>query len=557
MRTHRALGLTAATVCVACSQDVAVADSVGVGTTAAAATTTSEGTGTGTTTLGQNETTADPSSSTTSASGGAIYDVGAGPQGEDTGQPVDRCNVGNDLDGFGACDVGPFAPSFDAEIQWQWGENGASSLSTPMVANLTDDNNDGAVDLCDTPDIVLTVRYPVDMMKPVPEAQVEMLAFDGATGEIHWSVQGDFSYTSAPALGDIDGDGLVEIVTIEGNHLAAYSNLGVLEWAGNDAPELFVSGTSIGIGLADLDADGDVEILAGRAIVDHLGNVLHTVGAGGDFAGFAVDLDDDGDLEYVHSAGASHHDGTNYFTVPGEQQGHPQVADIDDDGLPEIIYSAFTGISIYEHDGALKLSNELADLAGLAAAIHDLDGDGAADIGVGHMSFGPADAMPAFSVLDFDGDALTARWSNPTQGGCCSSGTAFDFLGDATAESLFADDSHVYVYDAAGVALTSIPRGSPTAYDFPVVADVDNDGSAEIVVSVEAPGSPAIMVIRDANDGWVPARRIWNQHAYHVTNVREDGTIPQHQPKNWEHLNTFRTQAQRGESGVCNPEPPG
>jgi hypothetical protein len=62
--------------------------------------------------------------------------------------------------------------------------------------------------------------------------------------------------------------------------------------------------------------------------------------------------------------------------------------------------------------------------------------------------------------------------------------------------------------------------------------------------------------VRDADDRWVPARRIWNQHAYHVTNVREDGTIPQFEKPSWELLNTFRTQAQT-EGGVCKPDPEG
>ncbi len=92
------------------------------------------------------------------------------------------------------------------------------------------------------------------------------------------------------------------------------------------------------------------------------------------------------------------------------------------------------------------------------------------------------------------------------------------------------------------------------------IAVIDNDGSAEIVV-VSNKGyanftEPAIQVIRDKEDRWIPARRIWNQHAYHVTNVREDGTIPQVEPKSWELLNTFRTQAQIAVGGgVCQPEP--
>jgi hypothetical protein len=93
-----------------------------------------------------------------------------------------------------------------------------------------------------------------------------------------------------------------------------------------------------------------------------------------------------------------------------------------------------------------------------------------------------------------------------------------------------------------------------------VVADVDNDGSAEVIVVSNdhawnnAEPSPTVQVIRDVEDRWIQARRIWNQHTYHVTNVREDGTIPQHEPKHWLELNTFRTQAQIEGGVVCQPE---
>ncbi len=39
---------------------------------------------------------------------------------------------------------------------------------------------------------------------------------------------------------------------------------------------------------------------------------------------------------------------------------------------------------------------------------------------------------------------------------------------------------------------------------------------------------------------------MWNQHAYHVTNVEEDGSIPTREPRNWETpgLNNFRQNKQ-------------
>jgi hypothetical protein len=64
-------------------------------------------------------------------------------------------------------------------------------------------------------------------------------------------------------------------------------------------------------------------------------------------------------------------------------------------------------------------------------------------------------------------------------------------------------------------------------------------------------------VLGDAQDRWIPARRVWNQYSYHVTNVREDGTIPSAMKKSWQLLNTFRTNSQIDPNGVdCDPEPP-
>jgi hypothetical protein len=77
-----------------------------------------------------------------------------------------------------------------------------------------------------------------------------------------------------------------------------------------------------------------------------------------------------------------------------------------------------------------------------------------------------------------------------------------------------------------------------------VIADVDGDYNSEIVVAM-TPGvgcpatdpiftrgtstfasSTGIVVMRDAMDRWAASRPIWNQHAYSVTHVGDDGTIP-------------------------------
>jgi hypothetical protein len=56
-----------------------------------------------------------------------------------------------------------------------------------------------------------------------------------------------------------------------------------------------------------------------------------------------------------------------------------------------------------------------------------------------------------------------------------------------------------------------------------------------------------IEVWGDPSDVWVAARRVWNEHGYHVTNVTEGGQIPVHEPESWRPLNgrfynTYRSQ---------------
>ncbi len=125
---------------------------------------------------------------------------------------------------------------------------------------------------------------------------------------------------------------------------------------------------------------------------------------------------------------------------------------------------------------------------------------------------------------------------------------------------MYADEQFMYAFDGNGDVLMQVPRASGTLSEYPIVADVDNDGSAEVVVVSNQyyndGNSPGVQVIRDKEERWIQARRIWNQHTYHVTNVREDSTIPQWENPHWESLNTFRTNAQIEGGGVCIPPPP-
>jgi hypothetical protein len=71
-------------------------------------------------------------------------------------------------------------------------------------------------------------------------------------------------------------------------------------------------------------------------------------------------------------------------------------------------------------------------------------------------------------------------------------------------------------------------------------------------------GVSGIRVYSDANDRWVRSRTIWNQHAYAVTHIDEDGTIPKSSAwkKNWlqPELNNFRQNVPGNADGQDTPD---
>ena len=84
-------------------------------------------------------------------------------------------------------------------------------------------------------------------------------------------------------------------------------------------------------------------------------------------------------------------------------------------------------------------------------------------------------------------------------------------------------------------------------------AMLQDDGQGQVCRSAHTGKKQGIQVFSDYKDSWVYSRPIWNQHAYSVTNVNDDGTIPPRDQvvKNWTvpQMNHFRQNAQ----GAANP----
>ena len=184
--------------------------------------------------------------------------------------------------------------------------------------------------------------------------------------------------------------------------------------------------------------------------------------------------------------------------------------------------------------------------------VADFDGDGEPEIGVASGS--------RYSVFEKNG---ALKWQAITQDASSgNTGSAvFDFEGDGAAEVVYADETKLWVFNGVdgSVKLGSDHHSNYTWLEYPTIADVDGDGHAEIVVAnTYGPGAlqySGLTVFGDANNSWRPGRKIWNQHAYFITNVNDDGTIPTNPEINWDSYNSFRSGAlTSGMSGLSAPD---
>lgn len=360
------------------------------------------------------------------------------------------------------------------------------------------------------------------------------------------------------------------------------------------------------ISVADLDADGTPEVLTNYGIASVVDGKFAWREGCHKSLGYihAADLDNDGKMEVVSSS-AIYDDHCNLLTggLPG---GHIAIADMMPSGddaaetgelIPETAHSIsgyaggqFKFVKIFkkkQEDGTYKwsvkeswkapipISFERAKAAGYdctqsgigrcnsgggTPVVADFNGDGKPDIGVAARYY--------YIVYSNDGtpnggkvlwaDANTQDYSSAVTGS-----SVFDFEGDGIAEVVYADETKLRIYSGLGSGVDTnddgypepdiifeVPNYSATGYEYPIIIDVDNDGSTEIVLTsdLREGETMGVTAYEDPGGQWVRTRRIWNQHFYHVTNINEDGTVPTKEIVNWLHpkLNNYRQNSQPG-----------
>ncbi|MBN1205142.1 MAG: choice-of-anchor A family protein [Myxococcaceae bacterium] len=444
-----------------------------------------------------------------------------------------------------ACEVTPpFTPNFEPELQWQWTgsqilTNHKQVMMTPVVVEL---NGDGI------PDVVFNSFSGNNYID-----NGVMRAISGDDGHELWTVTST-SYevrgAASIAAGDIDGDGEVELCTVPetGIGVICFNHDGSLKLRSTSSSASNWGGPS----LADLDGDGTVEIIDGNTVYSNIGELKWRGedGAGGPQGSgplaFAVDIDQDSQsvqLELVNDRAIYKADGTLLCVNTTIGHGLAGVGNFDGDARGEVVVVWAGNVTLMDDNCQTLWTTALPGGGdGGPPTIADFDNDGQPEIGVAGSS--------AYSVLDTNGAVL---WSSPTQDSSSRTGSStFDFEGDGTTEVAYADETRLRIYaGASGQIRFEVAHSSGTSYENPVIADVDGDNSAEIIIASNNfafPGEAGIRVFRDKMDGWVNTRRLWNQHAYFVTHVNDDGTIPAHPATHWltPGLNSFRSNSQGG-----------
>jgi hypothetical protein len=473
--------------------------------------------------------------------------------------PVPEASAdGVEIDSTCVFDLGP--GTFQPSLEWRMSAfdqfaTSRHSVSVPVVGQLTDDNQDSQVNSYDVPDIVIAT-FGDDLAF---EGVLRAISGDGTV--VHWSVnqvvwQGaayfPYRYGHA-AIGDIDNDQQPDVVTTFYDGDRRTCVVGAIDRQGS--PKWMYTDFELGCrshapALADLEGDGSVEVIVGQLIINGEDGTLQgrgTKGRGyydgyinGGSHSVPADLNGDGSQEVVAGSTVYRANGAERCNT-GYDDGYTAIADMNGDGLGDFVVTGNGWVRTFDANCQLLREWEVYGGGyGGPATIADLDGDGDPEIGLAGEFF--------YSVYEANG---ALRWSSPSvDASSQSTGSAvFDFEGDGQAEIVYADERALYILDGAtGTELMAdTTHSSGTINELPTIVDIDADGNAEIVMvnqDVDGTGSTGLYVIGDANDSWMPTRRVWNQSSYHITNISDDLEVPLVPEPNWPDRNNFRSAEQ-------------
>ena len=301
---------------------------------------------------------------------------------------------------------------------------------------------------------VMLIFTFLSSISPTVDAQDEVLVLEW---EQHWPTYGvggtcNFG-THNFFVGDVDGDGVVELVTGGMTYSGDYHDaseveapFGIWNWDGqNFTLEVYRTwkGLLRTIYASDLDGDGKPEIITG---------------------GYVSNITDSSSLTQIWSW--DNEDLVLRSSFEGVSAASIHVGDLDGDGIAEIFAAgtivrnstAFARLCILRWDGeniSLLKSYEWCtgeDAGAKSVRVSDLDNDGAVEVVTGGYDHGLTNSSGQLRVWQWDGEELQLK----------------------------ANEEWRLVEDTYGVTVTGDPMGN-TLVENVKIGDLDGDGVVEIV----------------------------------------------------------------------------
>jgi hypothetical protein len=419
---------------------------------------------------------------------------------------------------------------------------------------------------------------------PYPNTGIKMFWYNNGRIELKRSFlfknqSGTIINTSAigsMAIARYNKKGHIVIMNQDDKYLYCYDESGVFIWKSS---ETITSGApkSTILNIADFNADGIPEVYTSNRIFSlATGKLLCNGGSNNTgelplnhgYSTVAADMDGDGLLELV--AGTQIYKVTipagstaagsctmavmtdlelSASEIPANalKNGATQVVDIDNDGQLEVVVTSLSSGRVVCYvwkpqsgNKSYRMGSYLVPSTGITnysiPVIGNIDNDTRPEILFLTTDLKIYALKP--DITKPKGSQITLKWtSTHTDPSGCTGMSLFDFNQDGVNEIVYRDDKKLYIINGNGTSSAVLNKfdnvTSGTIREFPVIADVDNDGQAEIIVSGNTIANPNqtgyLRVFKSNGPAWAPARKVWNQYAYNALNVNEDLTIPRMQ----------------------------